>query len=281
MKTILVPTDFSRSAENALLFASLIALKTNTKIIILHAFQLPLPVAQISYEILKDNTESKQKEILEKLHLEGHKIKKSEELNIEYHAIEGLARNVVLNFINERIIDYIVMGTNGVGKHTSGIFGSTTSHIIENANCPVIAIPEIASFNNEIKKITFATDFHAYDLYAIEKIKELASVFDAQINILHISDTNIPNQEQQTMMYDFTKRVNAKLTYQNMSFQIIEGTDVETKLTEYIKNNETDMLVISTHFRNFLDKIFGKSITKELVLKTTIPLVAFHYDNKV
>jgi len=34
---------------------------------------------------------------------------------------------------------------------------------------------------------------------------------------------------------------------------------------------------MATHYRNLMDRLFGKSITKEVVLETTVPLLAFHY----
>lgn len=281
MKTILVPTDFSSSAENALFFASLFAKKQHAKLIMLHAFQIPIPVAEISFKMLQEEKENKKKEANTKLLLERNKIKDAETINIEYQAIEGLAEDVVLDFSNDKTIDYIIMGTNGAGKHTSGMFGSTASHIIEKANCPIIAIPENASFSNEIKKITFATDFHSNDIEAIDKISDIASTFHAHIKILHISDTETSSEEEKVMMYNFTKKLNAKTSYQNMSFQILKGTDVETQLEEYIKSHNADMIVMSTHFRSFMDRLFKKSITKEIVLKTTIPLVVFHYDAKM
>lgn len=281
MKTILVPTDFSSSAENALFFASLLAKKQHAKLIMLHAFQLPVPIAEISYNILHEEKENKKKEINAKLLLERDKIKNAEAINVEFLSIEGFAKDVILDFSNNKTIDYIIMGTNGAGKHTSGMFGSTASHIIEKANCPVIAIPETASFKNEIKKITFATDFHSNDIDAIDKIIDIASTLHAHIKILHISDTETSSEEEKVMMYNFTKKVNAKTSYQNMTFQILASKDVETQLEEYIKSHDADMIVMSTHFRGFMDRLFKKSITKEIVLKTTIPLVAFHYDAKM
>lgn len=281
MKTILVPTDFSSSAENALLFASIFAKNQNAKLIMLHAFQIPVPIAEISYNILHEEKENKKKEINAKLLLERDKIKNAETINIEFLAIEGFAEDVILDFTNNKTIDFIIMGTNGAGKHTSGMFGSTTTHIIEKANCPVIAIPETASFNNAIKKITFATDFHSNDIDVIDKIIDIASTFHAHIKILHISDTETSTEEEKLMMCNFTKKVNAKTDYKNILFQILIGTDVETQLEDYIKSHDTDMIVMSTHFRGFMDRLFGKSITKKVALKTTIPLVAFHYDAKM
>ena len=47
--------------------------------------------------------------------------------------------------------------------------------------------------------------------------------------------------------------------------------------TSHIKTKSIDLFAMSTHRRNFFDKLFGKSVTKKMVYHTKIPLLAFHY----
>src|SRR6186713_953667 len=63
MKTIVVATDFSASAENAMLYAGQLASTINASVLLLHVYQVPvgmndLPVLMISTEELKTNAES-------------------------------------------------------------------------------------------------------------------------------------------------------------------------------------------------------------------------------
>ena len=71
--------------------------------------------------------------------------------------------------------------------------------------------------------------------------------------------------------------VNHKVDYNNMSFQLLEGTSIEEALENYINNDSSSMLVMSTHHRGFFSRLFGKSITKQMAYHTTIPLMAFHH----
>lgn len=275
MKKLLVPTDFSKTAENALNFAVLLAQRTNAKITLIHVFQLPVVITEIPFEILQEERMDKKKEVEEKLVIECSKW--ADQTKIEYRAIEGTPIDSILEFSKDNSFDYIILGTNGAGKHTAGFFGSTTSHVVEKANCPVIAIPESNYFRNGIKKITFATDYHLSDIAFINKLSYLASLFNAQLNILHVSLTDLSTEEEIKLMKNFIVKVETKISYNNMSFQILASDNINDRLEEYIASKGTDMLVMSAQHRNLLERIFGKSTTKEITLKTTIPLIIFHH----
>jgi hypothetical protein len=75
------------------------------------------------------------------------------------------------------------------------------------------------------------------------------------------------------------KLVNSEITFKPITFQIIHGKNITQQLLNLISSGNTDMLVLSTHYKNFMKNLLEKNITKQVVLKTTIPIVAFHYND--
>src|SRR6187402_1825308 len=81
MKTIIVPTDFSPIATNAINFAADMATNINASLLLLHVYQVPVsmtdvPVVMISTEELKKSSESKLQELKDALtHITSGKIK--------------------------------------------------------------------------------------------------------------------------------------------------------------------------------------------------------------
>ena len=68
MKTIIVPTDFSPIATNAMNFAADMALNINASLMLLHIYQVPVsmtdvPVVLVSAEELRKSSEAKLQEI--------------------------------------------------------------------------------------------------------------------------------------------------------------------------------------------------------------------------
>lgn len=281
MKTILVPTDFSVNAENALAFALLLAKEQNYRIVLLHAFQIPVSAGAVPYDMVEAELEEKKNESERMLRAECMKIDKAGGVNFEHIAVEGGAVDTILDTSKDKRADLIVIGTRGAGGFAAGIFGSTASKVIEKATCPVIAIPESAAFRTPIKKITYATDYHQSDVDAIKALVEMTSAMGAQVNILHISNNKDLNAgEERELMIRFMKEVNAHVNYNNLSFQMLNGDDVKVVLEGYLAGHNADMLVMSTHIRNLFDKIFDSSLTRSMALHTSVPLMVFHYNPK-
>jgi nucleotide-binding universal stress UspA family protein len=279
MKTILVPTDFSKNAENALHFAIALAKQQKATLILLHAYQMPVAVSPVPFNLLILEKEEAKQDATAKLRTLCAQIDHAGGVSYEYLLEEGDAVEIISNTVKEKNVDLIVMGSKGASGLAGVIFGGVATSVIEKASCPVMAIPESTSLTKPIKKITYATDYQKNDTRIIAKIIELAEPIRAQVNIIHISKDGISSDEESKLMSQFMKKVNDVISYNNLSFQMLHGQDVEEQLEKYIADNSTDVLILSTHHRSFFDRLFENSITKDLTLKATIPLVAFHYNN--
>jgi nucleotide-binding universal stress UspA family protein len=277
MKTILVPTDFSNNAETALHFAILLAKKLKAKLLLVHCYQLSAAISAAPHNLLADELNENKLKAERSMKALCLHIQHAGDVPYEYLIENGSVLEVLVQAIKEKAVDLVVMGTKGSGRFSSAIFGSTTSDLMAKANCPILALPEGVRFDKGIRKMTYATDYRQIDISAIQKLVEIARLFHAQINILHISGDEMDAEEEVKLMSDFMKKVNQVADYNNLSFQILHGNDVEEKLEQHMAAGSTDMMVMATHYRGLMDRLFGRSITKEVVLETTVPLLAFHY----
>jgi len=276
MKTILIPTDFSTTSENAIDFAVAFAKKENAVIILLHAYHVTYPVSDFSGEIVAQEISETKQIAEEKLQQLCLKIMQTDKVKCERVCKEGLATDMILEASRKMHPDFIVMGTKGASGIKEVLLGSNTAKVIERAQHPVIAVPEGALFHG-IRQITYATNYYVSDIDAIRKLSEIAEPFKAVINILHISDGEYIPESENELLKQFVSKVSKKVDYKNFSYQLIFGQNVEEELNNYLRNNSTDLLSMSTLHRNLVDKIFGKSITKKLAYHTNVPLLAFHH----
>lgn len=275
MMNILVPTDFSKNAETALYYAIELAKKEKAQIILLHVYDIPYTVAEVSYKILQQELSSLKKEAQNKLKALSLKIEKSGNIPYQIINVRDYVIDAILNTVPKQKIDIIVMGTHGATGLSKVIFGSVAAKVIEKAECPVIAVPDEAAFT-EIHRITYATDYRKSDLGNLRKTIDLAKKYNAQVNVLHISDDSQSVADARKGMKIFMEKVNSRIPYNNMSFQVISGKNTKKILQEYLDAGSTNMLVMSAHRRNFFDKIFGSSLTKKIAFETKIPLLALH-----
>lgn len=142
-KIILHPTDFSDNAAHALKMATDLLKMPNTRLMVLHICEYPLAPGHQSVEDLEKKVSEKRKEAADKMeaYLKKH-FGKSEPIPVPERDIEmsGLAYKGILDVI-DRIGPYmVVVGQKGNTTIPTVQIGSTTKHLIEKANCPVLVV---------------------------------------------------------------------------------------------------------------------------------------------
>ena len=279
MKTILVPTDFSKNASQALNYAIELAKHQNAKLILLNAYHVDFANSYVPVNLIENELKETEKKADAHLKTFLTKIQHAGNIKCECISTQDLAVDAILTAIKDHSVDLVVMGTKGASGLTEVLLGSNTASVIEKATCPVIAVPEDSHYNT-IHRITYATNYHNSDIEALIKVIEIAKPFNAQINVLHISDEFTKETEEKHKMEVFMGQVETKVAYNNLSFQLLKGENIGQKLAEYLDNDATDLLVMSTLHRNIFDKIFNTSLTKKLVFHSKVPLMAFHYKKK-
>ncbi len=142
IRTILVPTDFSKDAELAIHASHrlLAGLEQDARLILLHAFNLPIEYTAYgaiptSVKYLEDTgleAERRLYEMAQPLQREG--------LSVETVARDGDPAHVIADEAERRGADLIAMGTHGHSGLRHLLLGSTAERVVEHAPCPVMTI---------------------------------------------------------------------------------------------------------------------------------------------
>jgi len=278
MKTILVPTDFSKNAENALHCAINLAEKTHAKIILLHSFHLDYTNAYVPVNIIEKEIEEAKAKSNKQLKTLYNKVSHHAKHPIECISSQNLTVDAILATAKEHDVDLIVMGTTGAtGMLERQIFGTNSSKVIEKAPCPVIAIPE-NNIHPDIKTIVYATTYLNSDIDCLQNLVGIAKLFDAYIQVVHVSLLEEDAEHEKKRMEKFKEIVTKNIVYEKMSFKTLLGHSIEERLEGYMEEEkDVDMLVMSAHYRNLMDKLFGKSITKVMAFYLRTPLMIYHH----
>jgi nucleotide-binding universal stress UspA family protein len=272
MNTIIVPTDFSDNAANALEYALIIARKTSARIYLLHSFHLPpsntTTVKKIDH-ILKQDAEDAMATLLAQV--------RSNPANqpVDIHTIikKGSLLGHVTEAVNSHQADLIVMGTQGASGLEEIFIGSNAADVIANATCPVLTIPREAK-TYQIRNILYATDL-SNDLPFVTRLVALARLFDAHIHIAHVV-TNPNEANDQHQLAKLADAARQQTGYPELSTHTLQNRSLEDGLEQIIHQTNTDMLCMVTRKRNLFGRIFDRSVTKQMVYHTHVPLLAFH-----
>lgn len=264
MNTLLVPLDASNCADNALLFAILLAQKQAARLLLVNAYEPGV-------------AEQKHSELL--LRAQETKLRHAGLSRYECLSLPGRPLEVLLRVAEQQQPTYIVMGTHGEGLATS-IFGSTAWHVMEQAPCPVLAIPEDVRFQHPIQNITYATDYRSSDLQAIVAVAQLAALWQADLTLLHIDSPQLGIEDEIHLLNRFRQKLIGRLDEKKLRYHLLNGEDVASRIESYIADHNPDMLVMATHRRSFFERLFQKSVTRQLAVGGYLPLLVFHYNSR-
>lgn len=192
MKKILLPTDFSDNSWNAITYALQLFKDVECTFYLLNTY-MPriyyleyMQAGSAHFSLLDSMKEASVKgleEIEEKIQ---SKFKDPKHTFFQISAINTLSA-VVNELQKGRGIDFIIMGTKGASGIREVLFGSNTVHIIKNAECPVLAIPEKFVFETPLE-ILFPSDYEVnFQNNHIKLLKEIASTYHSRINVLNVS----------------------------------------------------------------------------------------------
>ncbi len=276
MKTILFPTDFSTNANQALEYAVELAALAGTTLILLHVYTPILSKDNVYSTLITEEVADAKREAHEKLKVITQTITK-EFPSIICHAQVNVGEPVdeILKVSSDNKVDFIIMGTVGANKLSNMIFGSNTASIIEKSECPVLAVPAGCSFRMP-KRILFATNFSYNDLESVKKLVLLATAFQSEIMLTHVDVSIDEDSDKSTSMENFYKEVMAVTNYPKITYKVVSDHNVTMGLDKIIEDSAIDLFALSTHKRNWFEKIFNPSITKKISHYTFIPLLAFH-----
>ncbi len=274
MKTIIIPTDFSPTATNAMHYGIDMAKSIQASILLLHVYQVPVsytdtPIVLVSVEELKKEAEQK----LEKLHKEVEHLS-SGSIKIYTEARLGNIADEIENLCEKVKPFAVVMGSKGSTGIEKILFGSTTLTAIRHLTWPVICVPPGKAFGNGIKKIGFACDFrNIVEITPADAIKTFVKEFGAELHVLNVDYHNKQfkpeTPEQSALLHTMLEEVNPL-------YDFIEHKDIEDGLNEFAEKNNLDLLITIPKKHKLLDGLFKPSSTKQLVVQSHIPVMCIH-----
>ncbi|UWY29852.1 universal stress protein [Flavobacterium sp. TR2] len=270
MKRILVPTDFSEHAEDALRVAAQIAKKNNSEIILLHMLELP----QQSNDAIMGGTSipetmlfmKKANETLDEVasreYLEGIPVTEIVKMDKPIHGITQISKDYDINLI--------VMGSHGSSGVEELLLGSNTEKVVRNSEIPVLVIKKnIPNFN--ASNIVFASDFSEEAKKPFVKLLNFTKLFDSKLHLVTICTPNSfkPTHVSEKAMSDFVSEFNIT----NYTTQIYNDTNIEKGIINFSNKIDADVIGMCTHGRTGFAHFFNGSISEGLVNHAVKPVI--------
>jgi nucleotide-binding universal stress UspA family protein len=182
-KKIVVPFDFTETAENAVKHAAFIAAITKGEIIILN-IQKKNELLNMLLPILNVKKPSAISEFLsEKLSAEATRIQKQYGVKTSSIFSTGSISTEIINICNENEADLIVMGTQGGDSKNDLFMGTNTYRTLTKSTLPILTI-RTAPIQKGYENIILPIDLSAHTRQKVNVAIQLAKLFGGQLNVI-------------------------------------------------------------------------------------------------
>jgi nucleotide-binding universal stress UspA family protein len=272
MKRILIPTDFTKYADEAIEVGAQIAKKLNYEIVLIHMLELPGQMNDAikgetsipEVMLFKRKADETLKNIKNRPYLAGIKITEVVRLDGAYNGIN--------NYIKQNPIDLIVMGSHGTSGIDEIFIGSNTEKVVRLSETPVLVIKNrIENFN--IKNIVFASDFSKEIKKPFQKVLEFAKLFESKLNLVMVCTPN--SFKSTSAAHKIITEFTADFDMPEYSFETYNESNIEKGIINFSNEKNADIIAFCTHGRTALNHFFTGSISEDLVNHANKPVLTF------
>ncbi len=271
MKTIIAATDFSAAATNAVNYAADMAAATGAALLLLHTFEIPVSYTEVPLAFNAQEIATEASAALNRLKEDLIRTKHSS-LNIETTVRQGDFYHE-LKSVCDNIKPYaVVLGSKGMTFAERLLFGSHTIRTMKHLPWPLITVPLDATFSS-IKKIALACDFSDLaETFPLDEIKMLITDFNAA---LHVVNTGKENSFDPDMVFQ-SAVLREMLGSIKHEFHFLTSDEADEAVLEFAEKNNIDLLIVLPKRHSLLDKIIHRSYAKQLILHSSLPVMALH-----
>lgn len=279
MRKIIVPTDFSSTAWNALLLCVRMFKYEVCEIFILHCLsgiydkkdQKKLSEKPSEEQLLKDSRK-KVSGLISKI----NKVSANPRHQFFNRIVSGSLIDEIDELCELQDIDLVVMGTTGRSNDRKKAIGSNTLAIIKFIKSPVLCVPSQYKFE-KLDNILFPTNYLIpYQKRELKLVEELARRFVSRVHFLYASkyppELKRQQENQQIMTNIFRKCTT--------SFNLRNSAPINMVIEDFLKEIKADVLVMVNSEHTYLSHILSNSTLDNFTLSGSIPLLVLQNLNR-
>ena len=279
---ILIPVDFSNYSMKACEFAFNLAKTKNAEVILLHVYFTPIYASSLPYgDVFNYQTgdEETVKTIIHKVHSDLNALSakiKEKIASGEFPDIKYIPEEDILRYAKAQRPAVIIMGTRGKNQKDIDLIGSVTAEVIDRSHTTVLAIPENTPFKkfSEVKHIAFITNFDQRDLIAFEAFFNTWKSFHFSVSLIHLTESK--DTWNEIKLAGIKEYFHKQYPGLEIHYDVVMNDNLLKGLDQYIKNNQIDIITLTSYKRNIFARLFNPSIARKMLFHSDTPLLVIN-----
>lgn len=285
---ILVPTDGGDVADVAAETAIALARRFDSTVHVVHVLSfgdLPPGVDDAAATELETSGESAVTELAQDVADAG--------LAVEKALVEAgsSVHRALTTYAERHDIDLVVMGTHQRSGVDRLLLGSVAERTVAALPVPVMTVHEKTVFDESFPSILVPTDGSRCARLAFEHALELARETGATLHLLHVVDTtavwgavdtieflDVLEESGETLLEQLRETATSA-GVESVETELLSGTP-HRAIADYAEANDVGCVVMGTHGRTGLERVFLGSVTSRVIRLALAPVVTISPDRE-
>jgi len=279
MLRVILPTDFSENAYNAVTYAVKLLEHSTAVFYVMHAYSPPAYRMDYTFGSpgqfgLPDDHRYQVEEELDKIRNQiESEYPNTKHTYFTHAALNALGDEIESMSVKEDV-DFVVMGTQGATGAKEILLGSNTVRTIDKLNVPVLAVPSGYEYTTP-HNILFPTDFEVdYNKAQLSFLLNFSKLWHSKLHIIHVSNPDGLTEEQS----DNKTFLEGKLLEHNTEFYDLPDQEVVTAINNFIKEHPVEMLVMVKNKHSLIEKLFVEPVIKNIGFHSEIPFLVLPFN---
>lgn len=273
MKTILVPTDFSRPASNAMNYALDLAAHTKAEVYVLHVVFPNEGVDNNIYNAFwSEEYLGERKKALEQWLKTYRRKVAGRGVKLRGECWVGFPVASIIETAQNEKVDMILMGTTGATGLRGVALGSVAAGVLGKTKVPVLVIPPRVKYRHPAGHAVLATDFrlrlNEHDLSILQQVLDWQN---GDLKVVHILSKPGEHPDRSG-----EERVSEKLGNIKHDYHYIHDRDVAQAVSNFIEATDAAALVAVRHEHSMLHRLFFDSTARKLAHRARVPMLVLH-----
>ena len=278
---ILLPTDGSEAADRALDLAVAVAEAHGAELDVLYVADTNQPsLARIQGDV-RDVLEGRGEEVVQSAADRARAVG----VDAETAVIQGGPARTVLEYVEDRAVDLVVMGARGERDVEQLFLGSVTERVVRSSSVPVLVVPPDSDRSYPPEHVLVGTDGSGGSDAALGEAVDLTTAAGAALHLVTVLESSLLGIDvRSASAAEERERRDAELLaaareqaedagVATVETAVEEGGVVES-LNGYAADHDVDLVVVGTHGRTGIDRRLLGSVTEDLLRTADVPVLS-------
>jgi nucleotide-binding universal stress UspA family protein len=186
----------------------------------------------------------------------------------------GSVANEIVRQADAFQADFIIIGARGESLTTIGRYlGTTSTKVVRSANCPVILIPHNYKYQ-KLDNLIFSSNLDTGDSFELHRALNLLSPHKPLVRVVHVK--NPYDEENKSRLEAFSKYMLDHSSAIRTVFEIATSSDVVELINERALRYDAELIVMHRSKKRLLELLFKSSHTREMIFLASVPLMVLN-----